>query len=34
MLFIAEKQHKTIPNFSFSSLIVTKYYRQWNIKKY
>ena len=31
MFFIAEKQQKTILNFSLDSLIV---YKQWNIKKY
>ena len=34
MLFLAEKQQKTILNFSFDSLIVTKYYRQWNIQEH
>ena len=33
MFFIAEKQQKTVLNFSSDSLIVTEYCRQWNIKK-
>ena len=32
--FIAEKQQKTVLNFSFHSLNVTEQYKQWNIRKY
>ena len=32
MLFIAEKQEKTILNFSLDLLIVKEQYKQWNIK--
>ena len=34
MFFIAEKQQKTILNFSLDSFFVTEQYKQWNIKKY
>ena len=34
MFFIAEKQQKTILNFSLDSLIVTELYKQQNTKKY
>ena len=32
MLFIAEKQEKTILNFSLDLLIVKEQYKEWNIK--
>ena len=33
MFFIAEKQQKTILNFSLNSLIITEEHKQSNIKK-
>ena len=33
-MFFAEKQQKTILNFSLDSINVTGQYKQWKIKKY